>query len=477
MKNLSSKIFILVCLLICILPSCGLFIFSSGSATKEEKMTIPAFKTEEGKVNKSYFSELGDYFAKSFALRTQFIDTDAKIQGDVFKVSNNDGVIKGEDGWLYYASSVDDYLGENTLSERGIYNVVNNLNLLQEYVEGRGAEFYFTVAPNKNSLYGENMPDYAQKKTGAKNNFALLQEEIEKTKDVNYIDLYNTFKQQPEILYLKRDSHWNNKGAVLAYNTILNKMGINHDSMETTKAVREKNYVGDLSDMLYPESSANNDAYLEWNYDYQYEDNVKYTGGSDDLTESWLTTENKKGDHSLLMFRDSFGNTLIPLLSNVFGKGYYSKAANYNIEELMDQYQPEYVLAEKVERNIREYGVSPSVMSAPERELDEHVTIKDGKSEIAVEFEESYTDDAYYEVRGECECKCLEVDSDIYIGITQNGTTKYYEAFTLTTESGSDRGFLMYLKKNQITEDEVVIDVLVKNGDSFTKIASEKHGL
>lgn len=66
---------------------------------------------------------------------------DSEIMGKVFGVSNMDTVIDGKNGWLYYAATRADYLGEDTLSERGAYNVLHNLSLLQRYVEGSGAKF------------------------------------------------------------------------------------------------------------------------------------------------------------------------------------------------------------------------------------------------------------------------------------------------------------------------------------------------
>ena len=72
-------------------------------------------------------------------------------------------------------------------------------------------DFVFTVAPNKNSLYGENMPYYDSLKVDEENNLARLVPFLEK-EGVSYVDLYEAFTGEEEILYHERDSHWNNKG-------------------------------------------------------------------------------------------------------------------------------------------------------------------------------------------------------------------------------------------------------------------------
>ena len=234
-------------------------------------------------------------------------------------------VITGSNGWLYYASTIYDYLGENTITERGINNIAHNLALLQEYVEEQGAKFIFTVPPNKNTLYGENMPYYLQYKINSSSNINMLEQEI-KEYDISYCDLFSLFKNQKEVLYLKRDSHWNNKGAVLAYNAILGQAGIEHEDYRDIWAVRLKTEYGDLGRMLYPVT-----AEPEWNYFYEKKHMFSYVTDTKSVEEAWIETENSQGSGNLLMFRDSFGNTLLPLMADTFSKGYFSKGVPQNI--------------------------------------------------------------------------------------------------------------------------------------------------
>lgn len=63
----------------------------------------------------------------------------------------------------------------------------------------------------------------------------LAQEEI------NYIDLFTLFSEQDETLYLLRDSHWNMKGACLAYNAIMDGLALEHADYTDVEPMREKN--------------------------------------------------------------------------------------------------------------------------------------------------------------------------------------------------------------------------------------------
>jgi hypothetical protein len=110
-----------------------------------------------------------------------------------------------------------DYTGVDALSRQEILMAAHNLALMQEYCQSQGREFAFMLAPNKNSLYPDNMPDYGVRNPSA--NAKLLMAELDAL-DVNYIDLFAAFGEQEEVLYFTHDSHWNSKGAALGADCI-----------------------------------------------------------------------------------------------------------------------------------------------------------------------------------------------------------------------------------------------------------------
>lgn len=77
---------------------------------------------------------------------------------------------------------------------------------------------------------------------------------------------------------MKRDSHWNEKGSLLAYNALLTDLNKEHELYETVPVLRTKTEIGDLNKMIYPMWSQ-----PEWNYDYQYKKNYTYTSD----TKAW----------------------------------------------------------------------------------------------------------------------------------------------------------------------------------------------
>ena len=65
--------------------------------------------------------------------------------------------------------------------------------------------------------------------------FQLLQEQ-----GVYYADLLSLFRNDNEVLYLKRDSHWNGKGALAAYNCIMDTLEYAHKNYEDAPVTRSK---------------------------------------------------------------------------------------------------------------------------------------------------------------------------------------------------------------------------------------------
>jgi hypothetical protein len=105
------------------------------------------------------------------------------------------------------------------MTTRGLNNAVQNLRIMQSYVESKGSQFIVTIVPNKNTLYGEYMP-MNQKEGLGEGNLERIAPMLEEA-GITYVDLQKAFNETDEVLYYKEDSHWSNKGAVLAYESFM----------------------------------------------------------------------------------------------------------------------------------------------------------------------------------------------------------------------------------------------------------------
>lgn len=113
MKKIGNRLFVAACLLLCLIPFAGMTIAPTHTTTENRRLvSFPEIK-KEGKWNREWLGEAGAYFEDHFAFRPYFVTADSEIMGKVFGVSNMDTVIDGKNGWLYYAATRADYLGED----------------------------------------------------------------------------------------------------------------------------------------------------------------------------------------------------------------------------------------------------------------------------------------------------------------------------------------------------------------------------
>lgn len=462
MKKRGCGIYIVIVFVICVLPFAGMsFAKTTGTVGNAELSSMPELVTDEG-VNTEYLEQMGQYFEDHFAFRKELITANSFLRSKVFHSAGTEKVVTGQDGWLYYQASVNDYLGRNVMSDRAVFNAARNLALLQQYTEDQGSRFLFTIAPNKMSLYPEALPYYYQK-VSEENNRKKLTAELER-QGIHYVDLFQLFEERDEVLYLKRDSHWNNKGAVLAYNELMDAAQKSHETYENIPAEVREDYVGDLSDMLYPLGGE-----PEENIYYDKEPEYTYLNDAKSVEDSWIVTGNSDQTGRLLMYRDSFGNTLLPLLSNEFQTAFYSKLYPYPIETNIETSKPHLVIVERVERHLTDLAGQPPIMEGPQ--IQEVPEAKSVDTDTSVYLKET---ENYYVLYGRLDERYTQEESRILVRlINSQGEEKTYEAspMSLTIEGTyTDYGYQLYLRKDSLKSTELRGEVLIQNADQLLSV-------
>ena len=247
-RNIIYPLFVAVFLLLCLSLSLGtLLLGTSGAAANERLAEMPSLRTEAGRINTEYLGQLQSYVNDRFFLRQKLITLDRRMS-HLLGVSGEDNVIAGTDGWLFFAETLGDYTGTGMMSSRDLFSGASNVALMEEYCRRNGKEFTFIIAPNKNSLYGQFMPDYGVKATTS--NAEIFHDLLDQFQ-VRYVDLFTAFCQQEEVLYFAHDSHWNSKGAALGADLINRSFGIesNYFGGDFSQSVPHE---GDLYAMVFP---------------------------------------------------------------------------------------------------------------------------------------------------------------------------------------------------------------------------------
>jgi len=320
------------------------------------------------------------------------------LKYNLFNSSALKTVIAGEDGFLYYSETIKDYQNIRTISERELFNIKRTLYLMQEYAINKGAKFCISIAPNKNSIY-DYMP-YNYIKLNAKGNFEVLFEELD---EVNKVDLFKEFNNQKDILYFKKDTHWNNLGAFLSFRVIMKNFNLEYPFYENINFEKRRDFQGDLSRMLNP-------LYTEYEDDfYAKKDNeYEFLTRTRSVTQPYIESYNENRENSLLVFRDSFGNAMVDFFSNSFKYVIYDKKNTYNLLQ-MDKNNTNHVLILIAERNIPLLTSIYPLYYAPIRENLNTVVLN--KKDYDIEITKM---DDFYEIKGCLKKEDISPDTRIY---------------------------------------------------------------
>ena len=425
MKNkIISILFAVVFLMLCLSLSIGTLVFGpAGAAANEKVAEFPALKTEEG-INKDFFADLQKYVNDRFFLRQKLITLDRRLS-NALGASGEDKVIAGKDGWLFFADTLGDFTGTNPMSSRELFSAASNVALMDEYCRKTGREFTFIVAPNKNSLYGEFMPDYGvTAKTSNVKTFHNLLQQL----GVSYVDLFAAFGEVEEPLYFAHDSHWNSKGAALGADLINAAFGASTDYFggDFSSAVPHE---GDLYAMVFPGAED-----PETDPVYGGELNFTFTSKATQPDAITLQTEGT-GSGSLLCYRDSFGMLLFPYLADSFASAKFSRAVSYDLTGSED-----YVAIELVERNLRYLIQNVPVMPSPQRNLELPAAVSG--SVQAAQVEKARAGSGNIQFAGKLTVK-PDADACVYVSCG----SAVYEAFCM-----EDDGFAVNVPEGTIPE-------------------------
>lgn len=430
-------------LIACLIPSLGmLFVSGQPAAANQQLSPPPSFTCEDGSFNLDIFQDITDYLADHFAFRQELITADAVLNAAVFRISAEEDVLLGKEGWLFYAETADDYLRASPLTSRQLWAASHTLSMVQEYVQGQGAQLLFTVAPNKASIYSEYLPDIGQPLEELGNLdrlFGLLASE-----GVPCADLRPVLQEQNVFMYYRQDSHWNVLGAALAQQTLLQALNRDFEPFWNSPAwAVADSHRGDLYEMLYPTGTE-----LDWDAKYEREftfAHLRQPRGPDDQR---IETENPTKTGSLLMFRDSFGNNLYPFMAEEYSHALFSRSMPYQLS-LLEQTKADTVIIELVERNLDYLATRSPIFPAPRRQLSGLPPQGEGRAVLTVS--DRYPMEGYIRLEGAI--SCTDETSSIYVQLGD----ALYESSPVGEDWSRGNPFTLYVPQGISLENASVL--------------------
>lgn len=89
------------------IPLLGMFFYQDREVDRKEALSpFPHIRTEQGTLNRWFLPELGEFFSDHFAFRWEIIEADFLLMEKIFRMSGDDGVIQGRDGYYFYADTL-----------------------------------------------------------------------------------------------------------------------------------------------------------------------------------------------------------------------------------------------------------------------------------------------------------------------------------------------------------------------------------
>lgn len=459
LKKICSISYTVLIAVVCTVPFIG-SIFKWGSQSTENRtmLSMPKlFETSEDatKLNMDYTTKLADYYSEHFGFRQELVTANAALNETIFARSTNDKTTIGKNGWYYLNETLDDYTGASALSERGIYRLKKTLDLMNQYAEDSNITMLFFSAPNKNSIYPEFMPWHIRRSTEP-GNLDRLNELFSQDSDSNYyINMKSCLQELKETesrdIYLKNDSHWNDIGALAAYNAMQDNFNSRIDKFDympvavSDTDITEEYAAGDLTNTLYPSLQKTG-----LKYDLGIEKKFSADRPLTDLMAEISTTSQGRY-YSEICYRDSFFNALININSNAFAKVRYTRAFPYDMTAAKNGGY-NIAVVEIAERNLPKILDNAPIMGAISVDLPADSTyVKSGQGCEFVDNGESL------KLSGELgDWANLENDSNIYIELRDSsGKSFCYEAFPICEGDGySDNGFSITISKYSLVNDE-----------------------
>lgn len=436
-KKLGYILFVGAFATICILPVAVMPWQVEKAVGNEQLASFPELRKEDGNFNTGILNDFADYFADHFGFRHEMITLNDWLTEAAFKTLDSNSVLLGKDSWLFYKSTLEDYTGTNLFTARQSYAAARVLRLMQEYCKQNGVDFYFTIAPNKNSMYSSQMP--ARYAAASVRNAQLLKQQMEQ-QNVRYIDLFEVLSNSKEQLYYRLDSHWNMRGAQLAAQALLEKLKGCEVEFDPFVTGKELPHTGDLYEMVYP---AGSETEQDTAYDFTYQYDEKFHS-ADDIT---IHTKNSEADGSVFVYRDSFGINLHPFLAQSYGSACFSRNMPYRLMTVMEE-QPDVLLVELVERNLNWLLERAPELPAPERTA---VAAADIRTSVKAQREDSRMEGTFC-LTGSLSGQNVDDDSPVYI-LTE---TAAYEASPC---GESEQPFTAYLPQN-LREQELKVAFL-----------------
>lgn len=435
-----SRITVYIFLIILILPVVQQFsgIFNIRPVEEQRRKNSIPQVSMKSLISGEFMKKFDLYYNDAFGFRDLLIRLNNNISYHLFKTSDNQQVIIGKNGWFFYNETLNDYRHIPTITPGQAQQIVEKLADFQQRLRDNNINFVFFIAPNKNTVYPEYMPENIPVEQNH-SNYQIILQAIIKDGRINYLDFTEDLKRSKNInnLYRKRDTHWNEESAVIVAQKLLQHMSDRNKAKIQPPRITEYQTVeegGDLNSMLAINETVEYRKPVINNYGRQHLGNVL-----------WL--------------HDSFGQAVLPILEPYFHN-------NLKVWHFRDQMISQksfsnlsFVVFEIVERNI------PTLLNFNIPTVYNTNELKNGRVIYRSDFESRLNWIPLNQSR-------LEVLNGNLIVHSEGDDPSFENVDYLSTDSSNKRFFVRIALSTEV-KDEIKLYFKSKHGN-YSELISEK---
>lgn len=374
-KNISNVITSLFFLVAIFLPLMGCLMkwqtTSNDLIRLIERRESPALPTTTllKKSREKYFQQFEAWFNDNFGFRKPLIFLNAYIKVFLFHTSSSREVLLGKNNWLYFFNKPSQLYYRRTapFDASDLLAWKNMLERRRDWLAAQGVHFIFVIAPNKETIYPEWVPSRINQ-VQPESRLDQLIKYMRQTSSLEIVDLRDALRAQKSTreLYMKADTHWNQYGAFIAYQEIMKRITVLYPQVKPLSlndyAVENVEHLPDLAGMLGLQEQ-----YKEANPIF-----IPRTGpvakaveagiappGMPPSSLSFVLTMDDPSLPKAVVFRDSFGVALAPLLGQHFQRAVFLWQEDFDAS-IIKKERPNLVIQELVERQLM---VPPTMLS------------------------------------------------------------------------------------------------------------------
>lgn len=302
-------------------------------------------------------AEVEAYLNDHAPFRSHIMDAYAVFNMRLFHSVEHSDVILGKEDWMFYKGngSVTDMLGVDCFSERQLAGLLESLLKLRSLTVEDPEDFVLYIAPNKEIIYRQYVPDAYAPVTDTSKAKDLIRY-IREHSDIKVVYPEEALKEaaKENLTYYRYDTHWNQYGGFLGAQELLKALGVKPVLTEKWSVCQAEN--GGWRDLIklvhFPEGFMQEHDVVVKGYLEDVAATVVVEDEDEDgsgLTET--ISPRAAQEKQLVMVRDSFGKAMMSTMWKNYQKCRFIHAGHLKGKSA-ETYQGDVFVFEIVERQL-----------------------------------------------------------------------------------------------------------------------------